>query len=98
MQHLYVDAAMYVCLYTKNGKNILVEFLFWNFSCKDNTIYHIGIHIIIDMFNSNPVGRILTKIFTIMLVPPQRLLASSDRHPSCTMASRLLVIPQFETT
>ena len=55
MQNLYVDAATYVCLYTKKGKNILVEFLFWNFSCKDNTISHIGIHIIIGMFNSNPM-------------------------------------------
>ena len=39
----------------KTVKKKLVEFLFWNFSCKDNTISHIGIHIIIGMFNSNPM-------------------------------------------
>ena len=32
-----------------------LEFLLWNFSCKDNTISHIVIHIIIGMFNSNPM-------------------------------------------
>ena len=37
----------------KTVNNILVEFLFWNFSCKYNTISHIGIHIIIGMFNRN---------------------------------------------
>ena len=39
----------------KTVKNILVEFLFWNLSCKDNTISHIGIQIMIGMFNGNPI-------------------------------------------
>ena len=32
-----------------------LEFLFLNFSCKDNTKTHIVINIIIGMFNSNPM-------------------------------------------
>ena len=55
MQHCYFDAATYVCLYTKNGKNILFRILFSKFSCKDNTETNIVIHILIGMFNSNPM-------------------------------------------
>ena len=32
-----------------------LEFLFSNFSCKDNTKTHIVIHILIGMFNGNPM-------------------------------------------
>ena len=32
-----------------------LEFLFSNLSCKDNTTTHIFIHILIGMFNSNPM-------------------------------------------
>ena len=32
-----------------------LEFLFWKFSCKDNTETNIVIHILIGMFNSNPM-------------------------------------------
>ena len=32
-----------------------LEFLFSNFSCKDNTKTHIVINILIGMFNSNPM-------------------------------------------
>ena len=33
-----------------------------------------------------------------MLAPSQLFTGQLRRHPSCTMACRILVIPQFETT
>ena len=50
-----------------------LEFVLSNCSCKDNTKTHSVIHkiILIGMFNSTifEIGRIFTKIFTIMLAP-----------------------------
>ena len=51
---MLMQQRMYAAI-RKTVNNILVEFLFWNFSCKDNTISNIGMQIIIGMFNSNPM-------------------------------------------
>ena len=39
----------------KTVRIFYLEFLFSNFSCKDNTKTHIVIYILIGMFNSNPM-------------------------------------------
>ena len=56
MQHCYFDSATYACLYTKNRKQIFYfELLFANFSYRDIDETHIVMHILIGMFNINPM-------------------------------------------
>ena len=82
-----------------------LEFLFSNCSRKDNHKTHIIIHILIGMFNCNPmIPQYLklveySQIYSHLCWPPLNFFTGQlRRHPSCTMACRILVIPQFETT
>ena len=50
---MLIQQRMYASIRKTVKKKLIIIFL--HFSCKDNTISHIVIHIIIGMFNSNPM-------------------------------------------
>ncbi len=59
---LLMQQRMYASI-RKTVRKFDLEFLFSNFSCKDNNKTHIVIHILIGMFNCNPMIPHYLKLF-----------------------------------